>query len=72
MNGIGAVLAFGRRRRVAVLVITAIISIACLLLTWRISFGTDVLDLLPQSSRPLQAFRNYVSRFGAGGCRSPG
>jgi len=64
---VGAILAFGYRRRASVLVVVTLASIACLLLSLRISFGTDVLNLLPQSSRPLQGFRDYVSRFGAGG-----
>ncbi len=65
MSTIARLLAFARRRRRLVLGATAVFSIVALLLCFRISFGTDVLSLLPQGSPALQGFRQYLERFGA-------
>jgi len=61
---VGRLLAFARRRRALVLAAAALFATVSAVLCTRISFGTDVLNLLPQSSPSLQGFRRYLERFG--------
>jgi len=58
-------LMFARRRRWTVLAGVTALSILAAMLSLRLSFGTDVLALLPQNDPSLQAFRQYLARFGA-------
>src|SRR6186997_2463516 len=58
-------LMFARRRRLTVLAAVTTLSILSALLSLRLSFATDVLALLPQNDPSLQAFRQYLDRFGA-------
>jgi predicted RND superfamily exporter protein len=61
---IARVLALARRRRGWVLASTLAFSAVSALLCLRISFNGNVLNLLPHSSEPLQAFRRYLEDFG--------
>jgi predicted exporter len=58
-------LMFARQRRWTVLAAVTALSILAVMLSLRLSFGTDVLALLPQNDPSLQAFRQYLDRFGA-------
>ena len=66
MTLVGSLLSFGRRRRALVIAATAILTIVAAFLCTRITFGGDVLNLLPQNSAALRGFRQYIERFGAG------
>jgi uncharacterized protein len=65
VSAIVRVLTVARRRRWTVLTAVTAFSILAAALSLRLSFGTDVLTLLPQNDQSLQGFRHYLERFGA-------
>jgi predicted RND superfamily exporter protein len=64
MTTVVRVLVFARRRRWAVLAVVAAFAVIAAAQSLRVSFGTDVLALLPQQDQSLRAFRQYLERFG--------
>jgi hypothetical protein len=64
VNVIRTLLVFARRRRWLVIGLTAAFSAMAAVVCGRISFETDVLNLLPRDTAALSGFRRYVNEFG--------
>ena len=56
---------FARRRRVAVRVAVALVTVLTLPVVKRLRIDPDILNLLPQSGPAVRAFRTYLSVFGS-------
>jgi uncharacterized protein len=54
-----------RRRRAALCLVVALITVATLPVVRRLRIDPDVLNLLPQSGSAVRAFRTYLSAFGS-------
>ena len=54
-----------RRRRAALCLVVALITILTLPVVKRLRIDPDVLNLLPQSGSAVRAFRTYLSAFGS-------
>ena len=61
---IARLMALARSRRGTVLAAVAAFAVLAAAQSLRLSFGTDVLALLPQQDQSLRAFRQYLERFG--------
>ena len=64
MTIVRALLVFARRRRWLVIGSTAAFAAVAAVVCTRISFETDVLNLLPRDSAALSGFHRYLSEFG--------
>ena len=64
MTIVRALLVFARRRRWLVIGSTAAFAAVAAMVCTRISFETDVLNLLPRDSAALSGFHRYLSEFG--------
>ena len=60
-----AIVAWSHRRRALVIAIITLGLIVSIEGTRRLSFDSDVLSLLPRDNRVIQAFREFLSRFGS-------